>query len=207
MAVTSNWNRISMSYNSLLVCLILLLAGCASAPTPPEASDNTAKAQAEANREIAMYAIAMADIQDNKLQTAQELLTKITDKRPELAGPWANLALIDIKNKDYAKARQHVNKALKRDPALPQAYNLLGFLDKQDGNINQAIDDYQQAIAKKPDYAVAHYNVALLYDIYLQDIPNAIQHYKRYLDLTNNQDQRTADWVKELESSLKRGTP
>ena len=201
MAVTSNWNRISMSSNSLLLCLILLLAGCASAPTPPEASNTTAKRQAEANREIAMYAIAMADIQDNKLQTAQALLTKITDKHPELAGPWANLALIDIKNKDYAKARQHVNKA------LPQAYNLLGYLDKQDGNINQAIADYQQAIAKKPDYAVAHYNVALLYDIYLQDIPNAIAHYKRYLVLTNNQDQRTADWVHELESSQKRGTP
>lgn len=198
-----------MYYNSLLACLFLLLLGCASAPSqqPAESKTNAKSTQAEANAEIAMYAIAMADIQDNKLQKAQELLNKISEKHPELAGPWANQALIDIKNKDLTKARQHLDNALKRDPGMPQAYNLLGYLDKEDGKITKAIEDYNRAIAKKPDYAIAHYNLALLYDIYLQDIPNAIEHYKRYLVLTNNQDKRTADWVTELESSLKRGKP
>jgi len=201
-----------MYCNKLLIAgLALLLGGCATAPTPPAASagkqSSSAKTKAEANTEIAMYALAMADIKANKLQQAQELLDKLTSKHPELAGPWANLALIDIKNNDLAKATQHLDKALKRDPSLAQAYNLLGYLDKKQGHINKAIDDYLEAITKKPDYAIAHYNVALLYDIYLQDIPQAITHYKRYLALTNNQDKRTADWVHELESSLKRGTP
>lgn len=201
-----------MSCNKLIIAgLVLLLSGCASVPTPPTASakkpTSSAKAKAEAKAEITMYALAMADIKTNKLNQARDLLTKLTDKHPELAGPWANLALVDIKAKDLTKAKQHVNKALKRDPAMPQAYNLLGYIDKQQGHINQAISDYQQAIAKKPDYALAHYNLALLYDVYLQDVPKAVQHYKRYLALSKTPDKRTAAWVKELESSMKRGTP
>jgi tetratricopeptide (TPR) repeat protein len=197
-----------MSCNKYLLLGLFLLGGCATQPTqaPPQSSDKTTttkNSQAGVEADIALYANALGDIKANHLDKARTALTNLVEKHPELAGPWANLAVIDVRQNHYDKAREHLKKALERDANLAQAYNLLGYIDKKQGKISQAMDDYNQAVARKPDYALAHYNLALLYDIYLQDVPNAVMHYKRYLDLTGNQDQKTAEWVKELETSGK----
>lgn len=201
-----------MSFNNIILCsLVLLVAGCAttapSSQTETGSKQHKTHNQNEVNKDIATYALAMADIKVGKLDKASALLKELTEKHPDLAGPWANLALIDVKQNNLSKASTDLQKAIKRDPAMPQAYNLKGYIDKQQGKITQAIKDYQQAIAKKPDYALAHYNLALLYDVYLQDVPKAVDNYKRYLTLTNYQDKRTAEWVKELQNSMKGGKP
>ena len=82
-----------------------------------------------------------------------------------------------------------------------------GFLELTRGNFAKAAGDYRQAIALKEDYALAHYNYALVNDIYFQDMKMAVRHYKRYLELTQNQDKKTADWVLELERNLAKGLP
>jgi len=196
-----------MSYNNWILIGLLLLSGCAAPPQQTQHTEGKPGSEKSTHNtaieDVAKYANALGDIKANRLTQAQTALNTLADKHPELAGPWANLALIDIKNNDYAKAREHLDKALARDANMAQAYNLLGYVDKKQGKISQAMDDYTKAIAKKPDYALAHFNLALLYDIYLQDIPNAVRHYKRYLELTGNQDKKTVEWVKELESSGK----
>lgn len=198
-----------MSCNKFLILLsLLLLSGCATQPSqkPSPSGGKTAStksSQANVEADIASYANALHDIKADHLPQARSALATLTEKHPELAGPWANLALIDIKQNHLDQARENLNKALARNANLAQAYNLLGYIDKKQGKISQAMDDYSKAVSKKPNYALAHYNLALLYDIYLQDIPNAVKHYKRYLDLTGNQDQKTAEWVRELESSGK----
>ena len=107
--------------------------------------------------EIALYGKGITYLNDNQLTDAETIFKSIIAKRPEFAGPWANLALINIKNNDLAKAQENLNQALARDPSMPQIYNMLGYIEKKKGNINKAIDYYLQAIAKKPDYAIAHY--------------------------------------------------
>jgi len=42
----------------------------------------------------------------------------------------------------------------------------------------------------------------LLYDIFYQDIANALKHYKHYLVEINFQDKNTVNWVEQLEASL-----
>jgi tetratricopeptide (TPR) repeat protein len=96
--------------------------------------------------------------------------------------------------------------AQKRNPKMPQVYNMLGYIDIAKGRYKKAADDFRQALALKEDYAIAHYNLALLHDIYIQDLPASVRHYKRYLELTNNQDKKTADWVLELERNMAKGS-
>jgi tetratricopeptide (TPR) repeat protein len=122
-----------------------------------------------------------------------------------LAGPYVNLAIIAIQDKNSEEAFKLVNLALNKNPNLAQALNLLAFLEQQEGKIQQAEKHYQDAIKNKDDYAIAHYNIALLYDIYLQDIDKAIVHYERYMKLINNKDKRTADWLEQLKSSKESG--
>ncbi|MDD5439963.1 MAG: tetratricopeptide repeat protein [Candidatus Omnitrophica bacterium] len=48
---------------------------------------------------------------------------------------------------------------------------------------DNAIKEYERALALRPDDVDAHYNVALIYDIYTDDNKNAVLHYERVLEL------------------------
>lgn len=194
-----------MSYIKTLPILFLILAGCTVLPRQDTSSDGTAGTPAlnlSADKEVAQYRDAIMALNNSQLEFAQTEFQRITRNRPELAGPWINLALIDIRKNDIEGARKNVAKALERNPKMPQAFNLRGFVELSRGNVARAADDYRQAIALKEDYAIAHYNLALIHDIYFQDLKVAARHYKRYLELTNNHDKKTAEWVIELERQL-----
>ncbi len=202
-----------MCYIKYFLFIFIFITGCSSVktqdttPTVPTDDKPVAGKSSAAELEIEQYTQALRYINQNQINEAEASLLAIIDKRPELAGPWANLGLLYIKKNQLDKAEGHLNNALKRNPKLAQAYNLLGFIESKRTHINKAKDYFAQAIATKDDYALAHYNLALIYDIYLRDVPKAIEHYKRYLELTNFEDKRTADWLKELTNTLnKAGT-
>jgi len=200
-----------MSYIKLLAFVFLILAGCAT----PSPQDTTTPAKpgvagslgTSAVDETELYRKAITALNNSQLDSAETELKKLTKTRSEFSGPWINLALIDIKKNDLDGAQKNLNKALERNPKMAQVYNVRGFLELSRGNIAKAVDDYRQAIALKEDYALAHYNYALIHDIYFQDMKMAVRHYKRYLELTQNQDKKTADWVLELERNLAKGSP
>lgn len=211
--------RISMSCTDrarLLLPLLLLLGACA-APAPqevppqaatPSAADAVSPAaepQTPGAKDIEQYSRGLGYLRANQYTEAESAFTALISTRPELAGPYANMGLLYIKKNQFDKAVEMLNKALEKNPRMAHAQQLLGYIETRNSNFLKARDHYLKAIEFKPDYAVAHYNVALLYDVYLRDIPKAVEHYKRYLELTNNQDKRTADWVIELSNSLKKG--
>lgn len=187
---------------------MLIVAGCAAVPqqdaqSSPEPSD--ASTAARADTEIALFQQAINSLDRRQLDRAEADLRAITKTSPELAGPWVNLALVSVQRKDMQGAQQNVAKALERNPRMAQAHAVAGFIEAGRGNISKAIEYYEKAVALKQDYALAHYNMALLHDIYLHNVPVAVQHYKRYLELTKYQDKKTADWVVELERILLKG--
>ena len=204
-----------MSYinNFLSVCVVTaatILSGCASAPRDESASADMADDSAAAvlaDREITLFQQAITSLNGSDLEGAASDFAALAASRPGLAGPWLNLAIIDIKRNDLAAAEKNVAKALARNSRMPQAHNLMGFIAVSKGDMKAAADHYREAISLKEDYALAYFNMALLHDIYLHDIPVAVQHYKRYLQLTQNQDKKTAEWVAELERSMVRGAP
>lgn len=159
----------------------------------------------QSNSEIDRYKHAMTLLNNNKLTEAKEIFLEFNAERPELAGPYANLAVIELKNNNLEQAYELVNVALTKNPKLAQALNLLAYIEQINGEINSAVKHYQQAIENKEDYAIAHYNIALLYDVYLQDIESAIRHYEQYMKLINNADKSTADWLEQLKSTRDKG--
>ncbi len=195
---------ISTYYISIFILINILLASC-SQLSSIGLTDNYAAWEDARNpeAEIELYQQGITYLNDNKLDEAESILLAFTDNRPELAGPWANLGLIQLKRNNIDEAEKLVKKALEKNPQMAQASNLLGVIENKRGNIKQAQHQYIRAIYRKNDYAIAHYNLALLYDVYLQDIKNAIKHYQRYLKLIKNKDQKTADWLEELKRSLK----
>lgn len=198
---------ISTYYTSLVFALLALISGCSTIVEPDTGKNNdiSNNVRQVSKSEIQDYRHAITELNNNNLDKAETLLLDFVKNRPELAGPWANLGLLYIKKRQYKKAEGMLNNALEQNSKLPQAHNLLGVIENQRGNIRNAEEYFTSAIQYKEKYAIAHYNLALLYDIYLQDVNKAIRHYSRYLELVKNGDKRTADWLEQLRNSVKKG--
>ncbi len=190
--------------NFCWIFLSLVIVGCGTTPT--QVTKNTLGTASQVDdaqgEELLLYRKAITLLNDNQLPEAEHSFLEMTKLRPELAGPWANLALINIKRNNIDKADEFVKIALSKNSSMPQALNLSGYIESQKGQINKAKELYQQAILQKSDYALAHYNLALLYDIYLQDIANAVKHYEVYLSLIKYEDEKTKNWVAELKLNI-----
>lgn len=198
-----------MPYTKFILSLGIFLTACNATPpiAPPTATptNQDQAAPSTAEQEITQYTTALHLLNINQLDQAETEFNELTAKHPDLAGPWANLGLIYIKKNQLDKARTYLDKSLAKNPRLAQAYNLLGYIEYSQGNVLKAKQLYDKALDYKEDYALAHYNLALLYDVYLHDIPKAVEQYQRYLELIKTEDKATRDWLNELRNTQKKG--
>ena len=194
--------NLSITVNiSLVIIFIITISACSNQVTSnqPVVTKQTAESSIE---ELQLYKNAIVALNNNELAKAKKLFTTMSERQPNIAGSWANLALISIKEDNLAQAEVYAKTALVKNPNMPQALNLSGYLAQKKGAINIAKSYYLQAISHKSDYALAHYNLALVYDVYLQDIAKAIEHYQYYLAYNKQQDENTENWLEGLQATM-----
>ncbi len=151
------------------------------------------------------YQLGMQALSDLDLDRAQVLFQGFIRNNPNNSEGYASFALVYFKRAEYKKALTYINKALALNTKQAQSYNLRAQLHIKNGQIHQAKKDYLMAIKLKPNYVNAHYNIALLYDIYFQEIELAIEHYRFYLSQLTTPDKVTEDWIKHLLGTLNNG--
>ena len=104
----------------------------------------------------------------------------------------------------YPAAEQAINRALALENTSGEAFALAGLIQVAQGQYQQAEAKYQLAIKLQPNCASCHYNLALLYDLYYQDLPRAITQYQAYLDHITTTDDDTQAWIEELKRNQAR---
>ncbi len=191
---------------SVLLFIVLLLTGCQSG-SPTKTSNNVTsnfnnKSQ-PSEKQLATYQSALTLLNNKNYLNADKILLNLSQELPEFSGLWINLGLSNLLQKKPVIAEKYLNKALVLSPEIPQTLNLMGLLATHNRQVKSAEDYYKKAIKQDGNYSNAHYNLALLYDIYLQDTAKAITHYRRYLTLIENNDKITLSWLEQLEASLK----
>jgi len=193
-----------MSYINLSLSLLLLLtlSACSNNSATKDNQTQVTQSSESSVAELALYKNAIVALNNNELDKAAELFTTMSERQPNIAGSWANLALIEIKKENLVQAEHYAKTALEKNDKMPQALNLAGYLAQKQGQINIAKSYYLQAISNKADYALAHYNLALLYDVYLQDIAKAIEHYQLYLTHIEQKDEATKNWLEGLQATM-----
>src|SRR4051812_19224764 len=88
-----------------------------------------------------------------------------------------------VQRGDARGAEASARRALELDPNSPEAHNLLGFVAAMEGDGEEAIEAYRQAIALDDTYLEAMLNAAEVYIHPLGDFDQAIDMCDQALDL------------------------
>lgn len=201
-------------YGNTLICLILsviCLASCSSQPktstpsissTPaPIVGDTPPQHDAMSPTDATTYASVIRSINIDKMKKAVKTLRTLEKKYPQHVGIQINLATTHYKLGEYKQAQNVAQNARAIAENVPELHNILGLLAVKNHDFKRAESAYLKAIELDHSHADANYNLALLYDIYFQDIPKAYTYYQKYLILSP-EDEATKDWVSQLKYSL-----
>ncbi len=210
-----NWLKSAFRY-LLAFCLIGMLNACSQksvqdtkVKVEPTVIQPQAPVSEQPDTQViingADYKLGLEALELAEYAKAKRLFRSFIKSNPSLAGAYVNLALIAYREDDFETVDTLLAQAITLNPEQAQAYHLRAQLHLKNSAVKLARDDYLKAIELNPSYINAHYNLALLYDIFLQEIALAIDHYKTYLSLLDREDEKTQNWVKHLQNTLDNG--
>jgi Flp pilus assembly protein TadD len=211
-----------------LAAVLALLSGCSSSPTKetaPEAvgkvveSSKASGKKADKNAVVEAPAVPLGPppIPPEATQAFERALTllgggdldaaikefrRLSESYPDYSGPLVNLGIAYIKRGKLAEAEQALKTATQRAEPSAAAFNQLGIVYRKLGRFKDADTAYSEALRIDPGYALAHLNLGVLCDMYLQQPQRALAEFERYLQLTSNPDARVTVWVKELQGRV-----
>jgi Flp pilus assembly protein TadD len=182
---------------SWLAAAAMLIAGCSSNPGIP--ADTAAATTAVSIAEIGSdHRRAITLMQAEQWHAAARLLETITKQRPDLSGPWLNLGISRMKTGELAAAETAIRQAVNANTANVEAYIRLGVLYRYQGRYDDARRAWEAALDIAPDNPDIHWNLGILYDLYLPDPMLALQHYEHCLQSSATDDPQLRAWIAEL---------
>lgn len=164
---------------------------------PPVPHDPAVRPMAAAATEE--YFRGLQYLRNDDLSRALVVFQSLTVRYPALSGPWVNVGLIELRQKNWQDAERTLRRALQANEQNPYAHNALGIALREQGRFTEAAEHYERAVALDPLYARAHFNLGVLAELYLQDLPQALAHFKAYQALQRQPDSTVANWIIDLE--------
>ncbi len=200
--------RLINSRSVPLALLVLVTAGGCAGGSPAKAPESQRATKSEIASgalaesaippqvrtlyEQAAAAMAAGDYVDAELRFKEFLL-----QYPQYPGAYVNLAIIHANNDNNDAARSVLDAALALNPNHSAALNQLGMLLRKNGKFLEAEAAYLKAVTVSPDYALAHYNLGVLNELYLQRLDIALQNFEAYQALVG-EDKQVAKWIADL---------
>jgi tetratricopeptide (TPR) repeat protein len=167
------------------VCLALLMTGCASTSqfNQGRGAWNAPEYFHQPPRVKRKYQAALDVMQSGDMAAAATAFEGFNSKYPGYPGGYVNLAIIydELDRPDEAYAMLDI--ATEIIPGYAIALNQEGLMKRRRGDFNGARDAWLAATESNPEFAKAWYNLGVLYDIYLRDLPSSLDAYQRYQDI------------------------
>ncbi|WP_051146652.1 tetratricopeptide repeat protein [Marinobacter daepoensis] len=164
-------------------------------PSPNPYTREAAPVAAEAR---AAFLDAQALMASGDFRMARKGFWAMTKAYPGLSGPWVKLAALAERREKPEKAREYYQKALAVNPSNVNAYLEQAVFERRQGEFARARAAYLAALEQWKDFPEAHLNLAILYDLYMNQPEQAQPHYEAYHFLRGEDDVRVADWLIEI---------
>ena len=140
---------------------------------------------------VALANLGVAQFRQGKLTAAQLALEKAVKINPSDAFSLTTLGAVMIeqnRSQDAVTCLERANQAVPDDPIT---LNYLGVASSQLGQFGKAEQSLRRAITVRPEYAEAHFNLAVIYATAKPpSIALAKRHYERALELGSSPDKR-----------------
>ncbi|MFK5914057.1 MAG: tetratricopeptide repeat protein [Woeseiaceae bacterium] len=185
---------------SLFILLVVVfISACQISQTKPDTKKAAHNELNSETRQKYSYALQLMGAGNN--DAAIKMLNDVSKLNDILSGPYANRGLIYLKLNNKDKAQQQFEYAIDRNEKNVTALNQLGILFREKKNFKQARINYEAALDIDKNHANAHLNLGVLCDIYLQDKPCALEHFKAYQALSG-EDETVSNWIIDLKEQL-----
>jgi|GEM_PF-6551709 len=211
------WYRLTRIF--IILISSYLLFGCAGTPVGGSKSVsvvNQAKnqeilarkkaAKAVAARRQALllkkYRVASALMVKGKDDQAMQRMQTLTTEDPSLSGPWVSMGMLAEKKQDETAAKKFYETALKYKPGSIEALNNLGLIYQSEGHFKKAQALFQKGLRINPGNMTVNYNLAVLNELYLNNMPKALHYYQSYLASLDKPDPKVSMWIKLLKRKI-----
>jgi Tfp pilus assembly protein PilF/uncharacterized coiled-coil DUF342 family protein len=142
---------------------------------------------------VALANLGVAQFRQGKLTAAQLALEKAIKADPSDAFSLTTLGAVMIEQSRIEDAIGYLERANEAKTDDPITLNYLGVASSQLGQFGKAEQSLRRAITVNPDYAEAHFNLAVIYATAKPpSIALAKRHYEKALELGSSPDQRLA---------------
>ncbi|MBU3665912.1 MAG: tetratricopeptide repeat protein [Chthoniobacterales bacterium] len=159
-------------------------------------------ADLQPNNVVALANLGVAQFRQGKLTAAQLALEKAIKVDPNDAFSLTTLGAVMIeqnRSEDAVALLEKANTVVADDPIT---LNYLGVASSQLGQFGKAEGSLRRAITVKPDYAEAHFNLAVIYATAKPpSIALAKRHYEKALELGAGPDKRLASMLQKTPGS------
>lgn len=170
---------------------------------PYQAKENPYLAQkAQVDKgSVLLFIEAKTAWRNGDANTAKQKLNVIIKNDKALSGPWMMLGDIALAEKDYPQAQSHYQQGLMINSKNVNGYTALATVQRLQGKYTHAQNTLAKALALWPDFPEAHYNLSILFDIYLNQPEKAKQHLTAYI-LLSDTDEESQEWLQQLNNRM-----
>ncbi|MEL7311940.1 MAG: tetratricopeptide repeat protein [Pseudomonadota bacterium] len=186
-----------------LTCIVI--AGCGGAPATKPDVPRSAESVVVVPEQVAQeYSNAQTLMSVEDYEGAAQILESLTLSAPEYPAVATTLAIAwrQLERDDDALAA--LQSALAVHDGYAPGWNEVGILHREAGRFADAEAAYLKAVTVSPDYALAHFNLGILLDLYLGQHARALEHYQTYQSLVPDEDKQVKRWIADISRRIER---
>ena len=196
MSMNLSFNRKLITAGTLIVFAALVYSCTPEVEKPARGSEAYKQA-------VSDFYVSLSAIQADQLLFAVEKMEALTQKYPDEAAAWANLAVFSMRQANFDLAEQRISQALDRAPDNADIIFLAGIIESRRGNVNASVEYLRKAATINPgDLKIAY---ALVEELERQDdIENAEEVFSILNSILEKQPDNLAILLELVRFSVKR---